>query len=325
VRIFAPGASVSQDLEPENIAVAADSRTAWVTLQENNALAVIDIRAGRITNILPLGYKPHFLPGHGFDASDRDGGIHIERWPVLGMYQPDGIAAVTRHGCTFLVTANEGSARDNPAGFNEDARLAGLTLGDHLLRRHPDLQTDAHLGRLHVTTAAPFGKDTADDGASTFDLIFSYGGRSMSVWSEHGFRVFDSGDDFERITAARLPDGFNSTDSANQSFDTRSDDKGPEPEGITVGEVDGRTYAFVGLERTGGFMIYDVTFPWRPFFVDYFNSRDFTATDPRLAGDLSAEGLSFLPARQSPTRKALLAVAYPVSGTVTIYEIGSCP
>jgi DNA-binding beta-propeller fold protein YncE len=82
VRIFGPNATVAQDLEPEYIAVAADSRTAWVTLQENNAVGVLDLRENRFTRIVPLGYKNHNLPGNGLDASDRDNANLIRNWEV---------------------------------------------------------------------------------------------------------------------------------------------------------------------------------------------------------------------------------------------------
>ena len=112
VRIFGPGATVAQDFEPEYITVSDDGTTAYVTLQENNALAIVDIASATVTEVLPLGYKDHSLAGNGLDASDRDGGVNIQNWPVFGMYQPDAIASYTVSGHTYLITANEGDARD---------------------------------------------------------------------------------------------------------------------------------------------------------------------------------------------------------------------
>lgn len=43
VRIFPDAATVAQDFEPEYISVSADGKTAWVTLQENNSIAILQI------------------------------------------------------------------------------------------------------------------------------------------------------------------------------------------------------------------------------------------------------------------------------------------
>ena len=152
-------------------------------------------------------------------------------------------------------------------------------------------------------------------------VLFSYGARSFSILDDRGRRVYDSGDDFEQITAAALPDNFNASNDKN-TFDNRSDNKGPEPEGVVVGKVDGRHYAFIGLERVGGIMVYDVTKPRNPKFVEYYNNRDFTQ-DVELpeAGDLGPEGMAFIAAKDSPNGTPLLVMANEVSGTTTIYEI----
>jgi hypothetical protein len=303
-----PDVPLSIDLEPEYLAVSHDSKTAWVTLQENNALAVLDIEAGRFTSLLPLGFKDHSLPGQAMDASDQDGGIHILNWPVLGMYQPDAIDTLRYRGETFLVTANEGDSR--PA---EETRVGSETLDPSVFPNAPLLQLDANLGRLRITNLRG---DTDDDG--DFDELYAFGGRSFSIWSASGQLVFDSGDAFERITAAAIPAIFNSNGSP-ATFDTRSDDKGSEPEGVTLGKVFGRTYAFIGLERTGGIMVVDVTNPFAPVFVRYVNNQTFGL--PVAEADISPEGLLFVKAEDSPTGKPLLIVSHEISGTVTIYEI----
>lgn len=179
-----------------------------------------------------------------------------------------------------------------------------------------ELQDEANLGRLTVTTTAP----QTDDGE--FEELHSLGGRSFSVWSSSGGLVFDSGDDFEQVTAEMLPEDFNSDNEANDSFDNRSDNKGPESEGIEFAEVFSRAYAFIALERVGGVMIYDIQNPRNPRFVDYVNNRDF-AGDPEAdtAGDLGPEGLTFIAPSDSPNGKPLLVVANEVSGSTTIYEI----
>ena len=215
------------------------------------------------------------LRSNGLDASNRDDAINITHWPVRGLYQPDAIAHFQSMGETFLITANEGDARDYEC-FSEEARVADLALNSEVFPNPDFLQADENLGRLKTTTATG---DT--DGDGRHDIIFNYGARSFSIWTVDGELVFDSGDDFEQITARLLPDNFNSTNDENESFDNRSDDKGPEPEGVTVGRINGRVYAFIGFERVGGIIVYDVTSPYAPEFVQYLNTRNF-------AGDAEA-------------------------------------
>ena len=318
IRIFGPDASVAQDLEPEYIAVSQDSKTAWVTLQENNALAVVDIDAAEVTAIVGLGYKNHRLWGNGLDASNKDGEINIANWPVRGMYQPDAIAAFTVEGKQYLITGNEGDARDYD-GFSEETRVGKVTLGQGLLHSYPDVDDKANLGRLKITKSPPTGKVARGNGKVFYNQLYCYGGRSFSIWNAEGTQVFDSGDQFEQITAAKIPEFFNSTDDENE-FDDRSDDKGPEPEHVVVGKVGESTIAFIGLERIGGIMVYDVSDPYNPRFLDYVNNRDFEA-DPELAGDLGTEGLIFIPADKSPMDQALVVAANEVSGTTTIFIV----
>ncbi|MBD2254008.1 PEP-CTERM sorting domain-containing protein [Nostoc parmelioides FACHB-3921] len=327
VRIFGPNATVAQDLEPEYITVSPDSTKAWISLQENNAIATLDLIKNEIINISPLGFKDHSLPGNGFDASDRDNAINIANWPVLGMYQPDGIASYTVNGKTYIVTANEGDARDYD-GFGEQVRLGNnqYVLDPTAFPNANVLKNNANLGRLNVTTA--LGDENKN---GSFEKIYSYGARSFSIWESDQATgklklVFDSGDQFEQIIAQRLPAFFNSNNTEN-SFDTRSDDKGPEPEDVKIAKINGRFYAFVGLERVGGVMVYDITNPAKPVFVDYANNRDFTVplqspggtTNP-AAGDSGPEGLLFISATDSPNQKPLLITANEISGTTTIYS-----
>ena len=271
------GASVAQDIEPEFIAVTADSQTAWVTLQENNAFAIVDLQTASVKDIVPLGYKRHSLPGNTLDASDRDSIVNNQQlWPVLGMYLPDGVAAFQVDGKNYTITANEGDTRDWD-GFSEEERVGGLLLGGSLAQI-PDLQKNQNLGRLKVTNSPPDGKQAGagPEGEDVYKKLYSFGGRSISIWDDHGRLVFDSGNQLELITAEALGDDFNSDNTVSPSGDSRSDDKGPEPEGIVVGRVDKSLYAFVGLERPGGVVIYDISDPRKPRFVDYVNRRDFS-------------------------------------------------
>ncbi|MEH2036098.1 choice-of-anchor I family protein [Nostoc sp.] len=306
VRITGPGSTVAQDLEPEYIAVSPDGKTARITLQENNAIAILDIASATITNILPLGAKNYNLPGNGLDASDRDGKINIQNWPVFGLYQPDAIASFSANGQTYYITANEGDSRDY-TGFSEEIRVgaAGYVLDPTVFPNAATLKQNTNLGRLTVTNATG---DT--DGDGDFDRIEAFGGRSFSIWNASGNQIFDSGDQFEQITATKVPTLFNS-DGAADTFDTRSDNKGPEPEGVAIGVINNRTYAFIGLERTGDVIVYEVTNPNKPSFVQYINTPE----------DIAIEGLTFVSAADSPTGKPLLVTTAEVSKTVAVFEV----
>ncbi|MBD2730394.1 choice-of-anchor I family protein [Nostoc sp. FACHB-892] len=327
VRIFGPNATVAQDLEPEYITVSEDSTKAWVSLQENNAIAVLDLINNQITDILPLGFKDHSLPGNGIDASDRDNAINIANWPVLGMYQPDGITSYKVNGKTYIVTANEGDARAYD-GFSEEVRVGNnaYQLDPTAFPNASALKQNSNLGRLTVTNTLG-----DEDGDGLFEKIYAFGGRSFSIWewdeaTKKLKQVYDSSDDFEQITAQLLPNFFNSNNEEN-NFDDRSDNKGPEPEDVKIAEINGRFYAFVGLERISGVMVYNITDPLNPTFVNYANNRDFTVsptindkTNPEV-GDLGPEGLLFISAVNSPNGKPLLVTANEVSGSTTIFSI----
>lgn len=318
VRIFGPHASVAQDLEPEYIAVSEDGRTAWVTLQENNAFAVIDVAAAQVTAIVPLGYKDHSLPGNELDASDRDGPgngplVNIRSWPVRGLYLPDGIASYTAHGQTFLVTANEGDAREylGAPGFVEESRVNALTLNPAIFTAAVcggTCGSNSRLGRLTVTTT--LGRNANGQ----YDALYAFGARSFSIWNAAGQLIWDSGSQLERLTTSLPMVNFNASNTGN-ALDDRSDNKGPEPEGVAIGRLGSRTFAFIGLERVGGIMVFDISVPTMPFFVTYASDR------AGSGGDRGPEGLTFIPARQSPNRRPLLIVGNEISGTTRIYEV----
>ncbi|MBN9176594.1 MAG: bifunctional metallophosphatase/5'-nucleotidase [Microbacterium sp.] len=310
---------VSRNLEPEYITI--DGGTAYAAIQEANAIAVIDLASASVTDLYSLGFKDHGVAGNGLDASDRDSAIDIATYPGLkGVYMPDGIASYQAAGQTYLVTANEGDAREW-GSYIDEARVKDLgkkglaaVCADSPLSGS---KADAKLGRLKIATDLGIA-----DGADCYSELYSYGGRSFSIWTTAGEQVFDSGDGFEQIIADAIPDYFNSGHDET-GFDTRSAAKGPEPENVAIGAVNGRTYAFVGLERVGGIMVYDITDPAAATFVTYVNNRDFTAgKEPSAASlDLGAEGVTFIPAEQSTTGEPLLAVANEVSGTTTLFAI----
>lgn len=309
------GTSLAQDLEPEYPAISPDGKTAYVTLQENNALAVVDLETKTLTAVKALGYQDYNQ--FDIDASNKDGGINFGRYNVWGLYQPDAIAAFEANGEVYIASANEGDARDYD-GYSEEVRVKDLTLDETAYPNAAALQDEAVLGRLKTTTAHG---DTDMDG--DVDQIIAYGGRSMSIWSAAGDLVWDSQGIVEAKTAELAPSYFNSN-GIDSSFDSRSDDKGAEPEAVVVGTVGSKTYAFLGLERTGGIMVFDVTVPADSAYVGYYNNIDPSkecSEDACPAGDVGPEGLVFVPAEQSPTGDALLYTANEVSGTVTAWTI----
>ena len=162
-----------------------------------------------------------------------------------------------------------------------------------------------------------------------YEQLYSFGARSFSIWdSRSGALVFDSGADFETVTAQRLTEGFNASNDDNTG-DDRSDDKGPEPEALEIARIDGKFYAFVGLERVGGIMVYDISNPESAEFVQYINTRDFSQDIDSLVeggnfsavGDLGPESIRFVPAEQSPNGEALLIVGNEVSGTTALFAV----
>ncbi|MDQ8164905.1 MAG: choice-of-anchor I family protein [Gemmatimonadota bacterium] len=317
VRIYGPNATVAQDLEPEFITVSDDSRTAYVTLQENNALAVVDINAAAVTSVTPFGYKNHSVAGNGMDVSDRDGPtggamVNIRNWPVFGMYQPDGIASYTVAGQTYLVTANEGDAREWGT-FVEESRVSALTLNPAVFTDAAcgggPCNANARLGRLTVTKE--LGRNAV---TGQYDALYALGGRSISIWTAAGQQVWDSGDQFEQRTTALTNVNFNASNSGN-TLDDRSDNKGPEPEGVALARFGSKTFAFICLERVGGIMVYDITLPTSPSFVTYVSSR------VGSGGDLGPEGIIVISAANSPTGVPLLVVGNEVSGTTAIFQI----
>ena len=316
------GQSAAADIEPEYITVSADGTRAYVTLQEVNAVAVIDLTnatADRPMSILPLGVVDRNLAGNKLDASDQDGPsagklLNLQNYDVVGLLQPDAIASFTVSGMTYFITANEGDSRVG-TGITDSVRLSS---GSYMLdaTAYPNaaaLKANAQLGRLNVLTNVG---DT--DGDGDYDQIYTLGGRSITIFRQEAdgsiTKVRETGGEFEAITSA-LGTSFNSNQSTSaSSFDTRSDDKGPEPEGVAIGEINGRTYAFVGLERVGGFMVYDVTDPVNASFVGY---------KAQTGSDLGPEVQKFVAANNNPTGQALLISGNEISNTVTLYSIQS--
>jgi hypothetical protein len=323
IRIFGPGASAAQDLEPEYITV--EGRIAWATLQEANAVAIIDVPTATVLDIVPLGFKDHSVNGAGLDPSDQDGPgktarVNIGTWPVAGLYQPDAIASFRVGPQQFLVTANEGDSRssDDFPGFEEEIRVGNsrylLDPTEFPAAVASALKAPEALGRLTVSNASG---DT--DGDGDFDRIDVFGARSFSIWTTDGRLVWDSGDQFEQFFADEQ-NGFKSLFNANNDdikLDSRSDNKGPEPEGVALGRIAGRMFAFVGLERIGGVMAYDITDPYRASFAAYANTRSLDSVE----GDLGPEGIEFVSAEDSPNGQPLVLVGNEESRTVAVFQV----
>ncbi|MCS6824474.1 MAG: choice-of-anchor I family protein [Cytophagaceae bacterium] len=336
VRIFGGATvgahSVSQDLEPEYITVSEDSKTAWVVCQENNAMVIVNLQNNTILAIKPLGYKDHSIAGNGIDASDRNGGnpstvINITTWPVKGMYMPDGIANMRYNNATYILTANEGDSRDWTTP-NEEVRINSVDLDDTNFPNETTLKNNANLGRLKISNV--MGNT---DASPDFEELYCYGARSFSVWDSSMTLVYDSGDKFEQFFKNNHPTYiFNANHNENNNMSSRSDDKGPEPEAIVTAHIGDSVYAFIGLERISGVMVYNVTNPIHPTFVQYLSTRNFSQSPVNAAagpgatpsgGDLGPEGLLFIPAQQGPNNKPHLVVSYEVSGTITVYELNA--
>ena len=301
-------------LIPGAVAIARNSRFAWVTLPQRNAMAILDLQRARFYAVAEFGAKDHSRVGAGLDASDRDGAVAVLPWPVRGLYQPSDIATLQRRGRTFLLTANRGAPltrADEPAAGADIARVRELTLDPTRFPNADALRSDAALGRLRVRA-----RDGDIDGDGDVDELLAHGARSFSIWSPSGALLFDSGDDFAQILAQAAPRFFNAQDGDPAEFDQRSDDRGAEPDSLAVGRVGAKLYAFIGLaEGAGGVMIYNVTDPASPAFAGY-QPRALAEAAPAAATE-PANGrseLMLVRAKDSPTRAPLLLQATPRDG-----------
>lgn len=297
-RVFGPNADLAKDVKPEYVAISEDSKTAWVSLQENNGIAKVNLQTKTIEAIYPLGYKDYSLPNNSIDASDKDDVKELKNWPVKGIYMPDAIVYVKINGVEYIISANEGDSRDY-SGFSEEVRMDDLILDESVFDVSKDYLNEVNLGRLKTTTTLG---DTNNDGK--VEELFSYGARSFSIWSANGALVYDSGNSIATETLGLTTERFNDNDK-------RSDDKGAEPESVEILNIGNERYIlFVGLERNDQVMVYDITNPTSPQFLQILSH----------SGDEAPEGLLVISAENSPSGKDLLIVSNEDSGTVTIYE-----
>jgi DNA-binding beta-propeller fold protein YncE len=304
-----PGTTLTADAEPEYIAVSSDSRTAWVTLQENNAIAKVNILTKTIEELFPLGVKDYRVPGNEIDVSDKDGVINFMNWPVYGFYMPDGIAAFTSGSRHFTITANEGDSRIRPTSdealpgheegdiYNEETRVKDIILDPLKFPNAAVLQSDNNLGRLKITNTAG---DANHDGK--YEKLYSFGARSFSIWDgATGALVFDSGNKLEKFLIEKMPALYDQD---------RSDDKGVEPENVAVGKIEGKTFAFVGLERADAVVIVELSNPASPTLLQVLHTGD------------APEGILFISAEDSPNGRSLLVISCEGDGKVKVFQPG---
>ncbi len=300
--VLKKGATPSADLEPEYI--AANNEKAYVTLQEANSVAVLDLETKAFTGVYSLGTVDYSTVKIDLSKADEDANKKYSPdnyKNVFGLRMADGISTYQSNGKTYIVTANEGDSREWGSYINEsEGKLTSVS----------GIETDKKVTFL----------DTSDYDGIEEGKTYLFGSRSVTVFevTDSGVvPVFDSGADFEEKTAAYLPDYFNTSNDSIE-IDDRSNKKGPEAESVTIGTVGDKTYAFVTLERIGGIMIYDITNCENIKYVNYINSRDFST---ELGVDNSPEGLKFITPDDSPTGNALLLAACEVGGTVAVYEL----
>ena len=312
------------NLEPEYIVTDESGKYAYVTIQESSAIAKLDIEKGKFVQVQGLPYKDHSLPENAIDPSDKDGKKELRPVPVLGMLQPDGIDSYEYNGETYLLIANEGDSQDYE-GYSEEVRVKDIKDDIELDAKYYEGYTqeeldalvanglfdDDQLGRLKVTTSHKFRDENGK-----YNALVTFSGRSFSILKGSDLSmVYDSGNDIEQRIKDILPERFNANyeDFNELEVDGRSDDKGPEVESIEVGTVGNQTYAFVGLERVGGIMIYNITNPTAPAFTQYLYDEQ--------NKDISPEGITFVSAEDSPTGKAMLIVSFELSGTTSTFEL----
>lgn len=296
-RIYGFNASFAQDIEPEYVAVSDDSKKAYVTLQENNGVAEVDIVAGSITKIIPLGTRDISLAENAFDVSDIDKKYTPKTWPIKAFYLPDAISYFTANGTGYLALANEGDTRQDyePKEAKEEARVKSLVLDPVKFPDAATLQKDENLGRLTVTNTIGY---TMNGATKVFQELYATGGRSLSIINAStGQLVANIGKDLEQ----RVSD-------AGKYDDDRSDNKGVEVEGVTVAKVNGQTLAFIGMERVDQVAVYDIGNPASPKFLQLFSTGD------------APEGLLFVKPKDSPNGRSMLIVSNEDDGTVKFFQ-----
>lgn len=310
--------SAAADLEPESIAVNDAGTKAYVCLQDANAIATLDLTTNTFTEIQSLGFTDHADSANAIDLIS-DGGYEPNTYEnVYGVPMPHSISTYEIDGATYIVTANEGNVRKYNTFTNEKSTTT-LTAVETLINEDTGDETAITAKNVHTlnpTYTAGLLEGTEEDGSDT--PVYLFGSRSFSIYDAESMSlVYDSGCAFEEKIAEHLPANFNCTNISNK-VDGASAVRGPEPKDITIGTIDSRTYAFISLEGVGGIIVYDITDPNSPEYINYINSRDFTST---IKGDVSPNGLTFITANHSNNELPMILAAFDVSGTVAGYSI----
>jgi hypothetical protein len=298
-------------IEPEFASVVGDK--VYVSLQDNNALAVFDFTADKWVEAKNLGTISQTIDATDQNASGATENVISISKTVAGLPMPDTVGTYTVAGKTYVVTANEGDARVD----DRDISRFGDTGGNDSMNNLVDTNAPSNfpitgtgeraldqLGRLNVSRI-----DGDGDGDGKIDTPTMIGTRSFSIFeqTEAGLtRVYDSGSFLETHIAA-----------SGGWVDSRSDDKGPEPEGLTVAMIGGNVYLFIGMERTGHIMMFDVTDPTAVAFM----------SSVLVPGAARPEGFNFVSAANSPTGTNILIVGFEGDGTdsaterIAIFEV----
>jgi DNA-binding beta-propeller fold protein YncE len=325
-----PGSTPAADLEPEYVAVSEDGKTAWVSLQENNAVAIVDIKKNRIEKVKGLGKVE--VNGQAIDIVD-DGEVRLSKNApknIFALHMPDTMVSYRVNGKDYFITANEGDDREYDAW--EDLEKANeLELSAQL--KEDLLGTDMKKLRVLIDLGESNG---------VYNELYMTGTRSFSIWDADANRVFDSANMIETELATNYYDVFNTrvddTDDADdiaelkedgvayemvgdtayfwEGIDARSLKKGAEPEALAIANISNNVFAYVGLEKQGGFMVFNVTSPTDVSFIQYFNDINYSAL-PSQAGDLAPEGMVTF----AQNGKHYLAVANELSSSVAIFEL----
>jgi hypothetical protein len=304
--------ALAANIEPEY--TTATNTKAYITLQENNAIATFDLSTSKYEVISSLGSITQII-----DASDQDGPSIGINDTVKGLPMPDTVTQFSRSGTTYLVTVNEGDARGDDADIGRAGSRLDVTNnggGDLVYSGSADNSTG--IGRLNIL------KDMGNlDGDAGIEDPHMMGTRSVTIWNAStSALVFDSGSMIESYVAANDPTSFNINSGSTSNFDTRSDDKGPEPEALAFGSIAGRDYLFVGAERQNGIFQFDITDLNNVSITNYFN----TVTNSTDSGGafISPESILFLDSLSNPSGKNLLIVGFEGTGTngsIGVFEV----
>ena len=329
-----PNSSPAQDIEPEYIAINETGTKAWVSLQENNGLAIIDLQKKQISSVVSLGVKKFQF----IDINNRDG-ANVAAAPanIYGLYQPDTIVSYNVAGKDYVVSANEGDDREYD-GWKDYAKAEKLH--ENGVEFSTQLTTDILKvqGRGNLRILKDLGKDLN----GSYSSLYLAGTRSFSIWDADGSQVYDSGALFEQELAKRFGDTFNTrvndTDKKKEierlsqdeipfemlgnsayfweGVDASSHKKGCEPEALAIAKINDKFFAYIGLERQGGFFVFDISNPREAKFVEYNNDIKYDNL-PSASGDLASEGMVHF----VQNKIHYLAIANELSSSVSLYQL----